>query len=75
MEDTFGRAGLMANTTCLSVRAMGTVLLELTDSAIEMWLPVGDVGVHGIDSSTKKKKNKNNGHCSYRSVLHFLTNF
>lgn len=69
MEDTFGRAGLMANTTCLSVRAMGTVLLELTDSAIEMWLPVGDVGVHGIDSSTNKQIY---GNCSYTNVLHFL---
>lgn len=41
----------MANTTCLSVRAIGTVLLELTDKAIELWLAVGDVGVAGADSS------------------------
>lgn len=57
IDETFGRAGLMASTTCLSVRAIGTVLLELTDSAIDMWLPVGDVGVHGIDSSILKKGN------------------
>lgn len=51
IDDTLGRAGLMANTTCLSVRAMGTVLQELTDNAIELWLAVGDVGVPGTESS------------------------
>lgn len=53
IEDTFGRAGLIANTTCLSVRAIGTVLLELIEIAIDAWLPVGDVGVAGTDSSVE----------------------
>lgn len=40
----------MASTICLSVRAIGTVP-ELIDNAIELWLPVGEVGVAGNDSS------------------------
>lgn len=55
MDETFGRAGLMANTTCLSVRAIGTVLPELIDIAIDAWLPVGDVGDPGCDSSDPNK--------------------
>lgn len=55
IDETFGRAGLIAKTTCFSPRAIGTVLLELTDNAIDVWLPVGEVGVPGIDSSRKKK--------------------
>ena len=64
MDETFGRAGLMASTTCLSVRAIGTVLPEPIDNAIDAWLPVGDVGVPGSESSVytftppRKKVNK-----------------
>lgn len=53
MDATFGRAGLIANTTCLSVRAIGTVLPEPVDNAIDKWLPVGEfgIGVPGCESS------------------------
>lgn len=57
MDETFGRAGLMASTTCLSVRAIGTVLPDPIDNAIEAWLPVGDVGVAGNESSVFSNKN------------------
>lgn len=56
IDETFGRAGLIANTTCLSVRAIGTVLPEVIDKAIDAWLPVGDVGVPGSESSTRVKR-------------------
>lgn len=44
----------MANTTCLSLRAIGTFDdPEHMDSAIELKLPVGEVGVAGIESSVE----------------------
>lgn len=54
MDETFGRAGLIASTTCLSVRAIGTVLPdpEPIDNGIETCEPVGEVGVPGNESST-----------------------
>lgn len=42
----------MANTTCLSVRAIGTFdEPEQMERAIELKLPVGEVGVAGSESS------------------------
>lgn len=61
MDETFGRAGLIASTTCFSERAIGTVLPDVIDNAeTEAWLPVGDVGcadvgVPGNESSAKYK--------------------
>lgn len=73
MDETFGRAGLIASTTCLSVLAIGTVLPEPIDNAIDVWLPVGDVGVPGSESSVyihschkqKTQTNKN----KYKSTI------
>lgn len=62
MDATFGRAGLIASTTCLSVRAIGTVLPdpEPVDNAIDIWLLVGDagIGVPGCESSMCEISNK-----------------
>lgn len=62
IDAIFGRAGLMANTTCLSPVTIGIVLVELIDMASDAWLPVGEVGVCGKDSSpfhhkSQQKKN------------------
>lgn len=51
IDDTLGLAGLIARTTCLSVRAIGTD--PVIERAIELWLLVGEVGVAGTDSSAE----------------------
>lgn len=60
MDATFGRAGLIASTTCLSVRAIGTVLPEPepVDNAIDIWLLVGEfgIGVPGCESSVWRNR-------------------
>lgn len=57
MEAIFGLAGLVVvNTTCLSDRTIG---IELTDSAKERLLLVGELGDGGSESSEERKWVKN----------------
>lgn len=58
IDAILGRAGLIANTTCLSLPTIGIVLVELIDMASDAWLPVGEVGVCGTDSSPFSMQNK-----------------
>lgn len=48
MEETFGLAGLVDNTTCLSVLAIGT---DDDDNVNERALSDGELGVVGGESS------------------------
>lgn len=79
MDETFGRAGLIASTTCLSVRAIGTVLPEPEpiDNAIEAWLPVGEVGVPGSESSIvmHSKRKQITNYIKFLHILKYINSF
>lgn len=51
MEETFGRAGLIARRTCFSLRAIGFTLFVEFIEFMDLLLSVGEVGVGGRLSS------------------------